>query len=519
MKRGRKSHLLLSPLDLLILPIFFNFISLATGLPQLPPSSTSITAATASPVQCVDHETWLAEGFVKEDCYVAVQDLYTWDFRWNPDEAFRFFSGGATSHPERGVATPRRYSKSSCTLVLITLNRLSTYELPGNLPHGNRPVDKATFREIYLAARALEERCVASIGKVLEQLLNVMNYDLKGKSPAISVGSLVLVTGVNGYIGSHVADQLVQAGYRVRGTVRDESKGQYMKEFFDKKYGDGKLETVVVADMSQAGAFDEACKGASGVAHVASDLSFAPDPHQVIPGVIAGAMNAVSAAAKQPSVKRFVYTSSSAAISAAKPNVEFTISTRNWNDEDIAKAWAPPPYNQDRSMAVYGASKAQAEQEAWKFVREQKPAFVLNAVLPNFNLGVILSDKQFASTGGAVRDIFQNGELGFWSIFPAQWMVDVQDTARLHVAALIDPDIKDQRILAYGHPFSFNDVLASLRKLYPSKSFPEDNEDLGRDVSIVDNSQGAELLRRFGRDGWASFEESMKNNLSGIPGA
>lgn len=88
-----------------------------------------------------------------------------------------------------------------------------------------------------------------------------MNYDLKGKSPSIPIGSLVLVTGVNGFIGSHVADQLLLAGYRVRGTVRSESKGEWVKELFDKKYGEGKVEIVIVANMSQAGAFDAACEG------------------------------------------------------------------------------------------------------------------------------------------------------------------------------------------------------------------------------------------------------------------
>ncbi len=88
-----------------------------------------------------------------------------------------------------------------------------------------------------------------------------MNYDLKGKKPAIPIGSTVLVTGISGYIGSHVADQLLQAGYRVRGTVRDEAKGKWVRELFAGKYEESQIETIIVADMAQTGAFDEACKG------------------------------------------------------------------------------------------------------------------------------------------------------------------------------------------------------------------------------------------------------------------
>ncbi|KAL8646004.1 MAG: hypothetical protein Q9210_006386 [Variospora velana] len=343
-----------------------------------------------------------------------------------------------------------------------------------------------------------------------------MNYDLRGKEPAIPFGSLVLVTGISGYIGSHVADQLLQAGFRVRGTVRDETKGAWVKDMFAGKYGDDRIEIVSIADMRPAGAFDEACKGVSGVAHVASDVSFSPDPNQVVPGVIAGALNAASAAAKQPSVKRFVYTSSSIALAGAKPDIEYHVDASQWNEEAVAAAWAPPPYTPDRGITVYAASKTQAEQALWKHyaAEQQKPTFVLNSVNPNVNFGAILSDKQFGSTGAAIPAIWQSGEMPvqFKAILP-QWMVDVKDAARLHVAALVDPDVQGRRILGYAYPFNWNDVLACLRKLDPGRKLPDDVEGLGHDIGTVDTELGVELLRRFGREGWTSFEESVRENV------
>ena len=88
-----------------------------------------------------------------------------------------------------------------------------------------------------------------------------MPLDFNGKPPAIAPGSLILVTGANGFIGSHVADQLIQAGYRVRGTSRTTSKIEWVKEMFDKKHGEGKFETVVVENMAEPGSFDKACIG------------------------------------------------------------------------------------------------------------------------------------------------------------------------------------------------------------------------------------------------------------------
>lgn len=71
----------------------------------------------------------------------------------------------------------------------------------------------------------------------------------------------MLVTGANGFIGSHVVDQFLAAGYKVRGTARSEIKGGWVKELFEKKYGPGRFELAIVPHMDQKGAFDEAMKG------------------------------------------------------------------------------------------------------------------------------------------------------------------------------------------------------------------------------------------------------------------
>lgn len=78
---------------------------------------------------------------------------------------------------------------------------------------------------------------------------------------AIPLNSVVLVTGVNGFIASHIADQLLLAGYRVRGTARTTSKAEGLKAYWEKKCGHGKVEIVTVPEIGTKGAFDEAVKG------------------------------------------------------------------------------------------------------------------------------------------------------------------------------------------------------------------------------------------------------------------
>ena len=336
-----------------------------------------------------------------------------------------------------------------------------------------------------------------------------------GRDPVIPPDSLILVTGANGFIGSHICNQLLKAGYRVRGTARDASKTKWLHEIFDKQYGSHRFESVIVDEMAKEGAFDAACKGVKGVCHVASDLSFSPDPNAVIPTVVAGARNAAASAAKEPGIVRFVYTSSSTAITAPKPNKKFTISTKDWNDDQVEEAWRPPPYEPERSWAVYGASKTQAEKAVWDFVKEHKPAYALNAVLPNANFGPLLNDKVSASTGEWVRAAYR-GEMDKVKSIPPQWMVNVQDTARVHVAALLAPELQNERILAFAQPYNWNDILAALRKGFPGKEFPRDDPEQQRDLSELDNSQGAELLRAFGGDGWTGLEESVKENCEGM---
>lgn len=102
----------------------------------------------------------------------------------------------------------------------------------------------------------------------------------------IEKGSLVLVTGASGYIASQTCNQFLEAGYRVRGTVRGDEKAKWLYEIFDAKFGKGKFEHAVVPDMMAEGAFDEAVKGVSGVCHMANVMTFSDKYDDVVPPVV-----------------------------------------------------------------------------------------------------------------------------------------------------------------------------------------------------------------------------------------
>jgi nucleoside-diphosphate-sugar epimerase len=86
-------------------------------------------------------------------------------------------------------------------------------------------------------------------------------------------------------------------------------------------------------------------------------MTFDKDPKKVIPEVLASINRILKSAALSSSVKRFVYTSSSTAATAPKPNKEFGITIDLWNESDIKAAWARPLYKDACSWAVYSSSK------------------------------------------------------------------------------------------------------------------------------------------------------------------
>ncbi|KAI0916464.1 hypothetical protein AcV5_002956 [Taiwanofungus camphoratus] len=79
---------------------------------------------------------------------------------------------------------------------------------------------------------------------------------------------LILVTGVTGFLGSHIVYQLLQNGYRVRGTARS-SKVQLARDGYP-GYQD-RYEVVPIDDLMTAD-FTNALEGAEAVIHQAAPL-------------------------------------------------------------------------------------------------------------------------------------------------------------------------------------------------------------------------------------------------------
>lgn len=239
--------------------------------------------------------------------------------------------------------------------------------------------------------------------------------------PATNIpkGSWVLVTGANGFVATHVTQQFLQRGYKVRGTIRDLGKSSWLVQDVFKSYADnGDFELVVVPDLAATGAFDVAIKGVSAIIHVASITTFSPDPNEVIPQTIAGATSILNSALKQPSVKAFVYTGSIASALLYDPGNNTHVERDTWNKEAIKRAWAPPPYDSSRSLAVYQASKTEAEMAVFKFLADENPHFSVNCIDPSSIMGEALHRKHL-ETAYSYLKVLYDGNVGFLEGIPS----------------------------------------------------------------------------------------------------
>ena len=226
-----------------------------------------------------------------------------------------------------------------------------------------------------------------------------------------------------------MVQQLQQAGYHVRGTVRslkNEAKVQPIRELCPEAAHP--LELVEV-DLLDAESWPKVMEGCTYVIHIASPFNAAKpkDEDEVIKPAVDGTLNVLKAASAVPSVKRVVITSSTAAIFGAMcPDF----------DKDYSEKDFPDP---TKNMEAYPKSKVMAERAAWDFVKGAK--FELAVVNPGLVLGPALNNGEGVSNR-TIRSLM-TGEANIWPVQTP--CIDVRDVARAHLAAMTTTEAAGKR--------------------------------------------------------------------------
>jgi len=331
-------------------------------------------------------------------------------------------------------------------------------------------------------------------------------------SKAIPQNSTVFLTGVAGLIGAAVAQELLKQGYKVRGATRSITKAEPLQRRFDTEFGKDRFQLVQVEDFSKPGAYDAALKDVSGVIHVAGDVSFSTDFDQVVKSTIDGIHHLLNSAEKHLTIKRVVLTSSRVAIFNPNKGDNYKVDNNSFNDAIVKQARDAPSDHPFKPVLVYAAAKTEGERAVWKWVKEKKPSFQVNTILPDLVLGEIINTNSDGSTAGMVNKIVTDGDVSAVNPFviAPSFYVDVKDTARIHVAALVEPDVQNERLWALAGAFSLNEIFGILRSFPNNSKIPADMQGFGEPTKIqVDNSRSTELLKRQGRPGWASLKDTL----------
>ncbi|HVV86251.1 MAG TPA: NAD-dependent epimerase/dehydratase family protein, partial [Kofleriaceae bacterium] len=135
------------------------------------------------------------------------------------------------------------------------------------------------------------------------------------QAPIVPAETTVLVTSASGFIAQHIIVGLLEAGYRVRGTIRSLARAADVKKVIGAHTrGVDRLE-LVAAELTKDDGWAEAVRGCRFVLHVASPLpaKAVKDPQELIVPARDGALRVLRAAVAE-GVERVVLTSSVAAV-------------------------------------------------------------------------------------------------------------------------------------------------------------------------------------------------------------
>ncbi len=269
----------------------------------------------------------------------------------------------------------------------------------------------------------------------------------------------VLVTGGTGYIGGEIIKQLLAKGWTVHTTVCNKAKSEAMLQTRFGQPGDALK--VFQADLMSDDGWADANAGCTHVCHVASPIaaSTPKDENEMVVPAREGTLRALRFG-KAAGVKRFVQTSSMAAVAYGRSEKDYTVDESDWTD-----ITHPDVY-------PYVKSKTIAERAARDWVKAEGGGMEFVSVNPSMVLGPVDSGD-FSASVEAIKQLLDGSmpmapDLGFA-------VVDTRDVAALHVKCLEEPGLAGERFLAAGRFMKMIEVGAALRAGLPpghSKKVP-----------------------------------------------
>ena len=273
----------------------------------------------------------------------------------------------------------------------------------------------------------------------------------------------VLVTGGTGFIGLHCLQQLLDKGYKVRTTIRSESRKHEVLEAMKKHSSNCENLEFYIADLLKDDGWKEAVEGSKYVLHVASPFFLGePENEDVfIKPAVEGTLRVLKACA-DADVQKVVLTSSFAAVGYGHPREKEVYTEEDWSSVD-------------GEISAYAKSKTLAEKAAWEFVEnlEESKKFDLTVINP-----VAVTGPMLTSDIGSSNDFLLKLISGSMPACPKIHMgyIDVRDVAKAHIFSMTEEKTNGERIIVSENEMFFAEVGKTLNeagfKKSPTKELP-----------------------------------------------
>ena len=273
----------------------------------------------------------------------------------------------------------------------------------------------------------------------------------------------VLVTGGTGFIGLHCLQQLLDKGYKVRTTIRSESRKQEVMEAMKKHSSNCENLEFFIADLLSDDGWSEAVTGSKYVLHVASPFFLGePENEDVfIKPAVEGTLRVLKACADSD-VQKVVLTSSFAAVGYGHSREKEVYTEEDWSSVD-------------GEISPYAKSKTLAEKAAWEFVEnlEESKKFELTVINP-----VAVTGPMLTSDIGSSNNFLLKLISGSMPACPKIHMgyIDVRDVAKAHIFSMTEEKTNGERIIVSENEMFFAEVGKTLNeagfKKSPTKEMP-----------------------------------------------
>ncbi|KAJ5113281.1 dihydroflavonal-4-reductase [Penicillium angulare] len=278
--------------------------------------------------------------------------------------------------------------------------------------------------------------------------------------------SLLFITGATGFIASEVIPAALQAGYRVRLSIRKAEQETVLRGRYPEFTSD--IETVVIPDLSNANHIGQNLNGVDHIIHIASPMpghgvDFRAD--YVNPSV-EGTLSILNAAVPFKQIKKVIIMSSGLALAPitalASRGADVRENTGEIFPVDLSMDLPKVP---SAHGIMYAGAKILAHQATRDFIETQAPHYSVISFHPGFVLG--RSRLQQTAEDVTGMNSFLWTSLNKKSPVLGNVWVHVRDVADAHIRVLETDLDSGTEILLSHPPISWQEVVDYSKEKYP----------------------------------------------------